>query len=121
MPIAQTLPLGTFNVNDNDVIFQLDVDDSVRAVDFRCINQSDQPAFGLVSRADPVTGEPDGSGVQYGGVCPAGQTTSFTIPITAGGKIQLQAGPAPHVDRLVGYAKDLRSGQEAQAAVAAAK
>jgi hypothetical protein len=63
------------------VRFELDYDISNRLTTLRCINQTAQPAYGLVARA--------GGTPSYGGTCPANQTTTFTVPITTAGRILL--------------------------------
>lgn len=88
--MAGSISLGSFD--DNKVRFELDYDDSLVALTFRCVNESTDNAYGLVKRIDPDTGTVDGN--QWGDVCPAGETKVIAIPQSANKRIVLIPHPS---------------------------
>jgi len=99
--MAGTISLGSFA--DNTVVFEMDYDDNMDLLTFRCRNDSDQGAFGLLTKTDR-----DGNHiaeVQYGLSAPAHQITTLALEQGKQG-IRLFAGVKP--GHFNGYAVDLR-------------
>lgn len=98
--MAGTRILGTFD--DGRVEFAIDYDDNLDVLTFRCRNDSEQQAYGLLQRTN-AEGAPDG--VQYGMEAAAGELTTLAIPQ---GKDGIRLRPGSRAGSLGGYQSDLR-------------
>lgn len=99
--MAGTIVVGSFA--DGSVQFEADYDDNLDVLTFRCRNESDHKAFGLIQRVNDA-GMPDG--VQYGLEAPAGEITTIALPQGSSQGIRLSAGNKP--GKFNGYSCDMR-------------
>lgn len=99
--MAGTIVLGSFA--DDAVSFELDYDDNLDVLTFRCRNGAEQNAFGLLEKVDA-----DGNtvaGIQYGMEAPAGEITTIAIPQGGQG---IRLSPAAKAGHYNGFSADLR-------------
>lgn len=99
--MAGTIVLGSFA--DGSVSFEIDYDDNLDVISFKCRNESEQNAFGLLTKVDA-----DGNtvaGIQYGMEAPAGEIVTIAIPQGGQG---IRLSPATKAGHYNGFSADMR-------------
>lgn len=111
-----TKPLGSIgDPATGAAVFQMDVNDQLKVVAFRCTNDGPANCPAILYKTDPVTSVEDPN-VYYASQFPPGITT-IPVPATGAMSIPLRFD-AVHVDRLTGFS--FRPGSDTPAVAAAA-
>lgn len=99
--MAGTIVLGSFD--DGRVSFEIDYDDNLDVLTFRCRNDSEQNAFGILQKVDDEGNTV--AGIQYGMEASAGEITTIALLQGAQG---IRLSPATKPGHYNGYSADMR-------------